>query len=203
MILNNFEMNSLSKTPVSFLQELCKKKGIIPTYTDLHNNAPSHTPIFVCEVICKEFITQGQGRSKKEAKHAAAEKMIEKLKNCSEFNFDKDTNRFLITDDITVPSPYEHKLMENAVGPLTDYCIEYRLPQPVYKFIREEGPAHDRRFTKQCFVKSFAAEATERTKKQAKQVVAFQMISLLKNTIEPRRKQEITGKNDQILFVLL
>ncbi len=187
-------MNPPCKTPVSFLQEFCMKRKIVPAYQDLHDGTPSNTPVFFCEVTCMEFKTRGQGRSKKEAKHAAAEKMLEILKNRPDINFDEETNEVPIRDDTPIPSPYENKLKENAVGPLTDLCCEYKLPPPDYKFVREEGPPHDKRFTERCYVKSFAFEATEKTKKQAKQVVAHKMVSFLQNTIEPRAKMKIPGK---------
>ncbi|KAM7249195.1 hypothetical protein ACFE04_011160 [Oxalis oulophora] len=142
-------MNSVPKTPVTVLQELCTKRGIIPTYQDLPNSATPHAPCFVCEVMCQDFITQGQ-------------------------------------DEEVVSSPYENKFKENAIGALADYCEEYGLEVPRYEFVREEGPAHDRRFTERCFVGSYGSETTERSKKQAKQVAALQMLTKLKDMVDPR-----------------
>lgn len=169
-------MNIVLKTPVSVLQELCTKRGIIPTYQDLPNSASPHAPCFVCEVMCQDFIARGQGKSKKEAKHAAAESMLK-----------------MLAENEAVSSPYENKFKENAVGALFDFCEEYGLPAPVYEFVREEGPAHDRRFTERCFVGSWASEITDRSKKQAKQVVALQMLDRLRKIIDSRVKEDIRG----------
>lgn len=182
IIFQAIAMNSVPKTPVTVLQELCTKRGIIPTYQDLPNSATPHAPCFVCEVMCQDFITQGQGKSKKEAKHAAAESMLK-----------------MLADEEVVSSPYENKFKENAIGALADYCEEYGLEVPRYEFVREEGPAHDRRFTERCFVGSYGSETTERSKKQAKQVAALQMLTKLKDMVDPRVKEDIRGT---ILFLV-
>lgn len=186
-------MNVVSKTPASFLQELCIKRGITPTYQVIKNENESHMPVFIFEVTCNKYVTKGEGTSKKEAKHAAADKMLEILKNCPEFKISDNTNENPIPDNVLIPSPYEGKLKENAIGLLFDYCKEYELPSPDYVIIREEGPAHAKLFTERCYVHTFGVEATERTKKQAKQQVALQMITMLKNMIEPRVNREIKG----------
>lgn len=193
VLISGQAMNVTSKTPVSFLQELCTKRGITPTYQVINNESPSHMPTFIYEVTCNDHVTQGKGSSKKEAKHAAADKMLEILKNCPEFNFDASKNESPIPENTPIPSPYEGKLKVDAVGPLSDYCKEYDLPSPDYVTVREEGPAHAKMFTRRCSVHSFGVEATERTKKQAKQQVALQMITMLKNVIDPRMNRGTTG----------
>ena len=49
-------------------------------------------------------------------------------------------------DNIHLTSPSDIPVERDAVGPLMDYINEYNLPSPVFQNVREEGPAHDRRF---------------------------------------------------------
>lgn len=68
------------KTPVSVLQELLSRRGITPKYELVQIEGAIHEPIFRYRVfINNEFIATGTGRSKKEAKHAAAKNLLDVL----------------------------------------------------------------------------------------------------------------------------
>ena len=49
------------KTPISFLQELCTKRGITPTYDLIANEGAVHEPTFVFKVTAGDFIGTGKG----------------------------------------------------------------------------------------------------------------------------------------------
>ena len=49
------------KTPISFLQELCTKRGITPQYDLIANEGAVHEPTFVFKVTSGEFIGTGKG----------------------------------------------------------------------------------------------------------------------------------------------
>ena len=49
------------KTPISFLQELCTKRGITPQYDLIANEGAVHEPTFVFKVTAGEFIGTGKG----------------------------------------------------------------------------------------------------------------------------------------------
>lgn len=69
-----------SKTPVSVLQELLSRRGITPKYELVQIEGPIHEPIFRYRVyLNSEFVATGTGRSKKEAKHAAAKNLLDLL----------------------------------------------------------------------------------------------------------------------------
>ena len=50
------------KTPISFLQELCTKRGITPTYDLIANEGAVHEPTFVFKVTAGDFIGTGKGK---------------------------------------------------------------------------------------------------------------------------------------------
>lgn len=65
------------KTPVSVLQELCIQEGETVPYYELINEA-NDSKTFTYMVRAFEFIEQGSGRSKREARHEASAKLISK-----------------------------------------------------------------------------------------------------------------------------
>lgn len=71
------------KTPVSLLQELLSRRGITPNYDLVQVEGAIHEPTFRYRVSFNDkdvpFTSMGAGRSKKEAKHAAARALIDKL----------------------------------------------------------------------------------------------------------------------------
>lgn len=93
----------------------------------------------------------GSGRSKKEAKHDAANCLLGRLNaqgNASAS--DPDTAGVLDVSDVT--SPYKGKLQENAVGALQELCMLNDIPIPEYTVTGDEGPAHAKKFTIMCQV---------------------------------------------------
>lgn len=69
-----------TKTPVSVLQELLSRRGITPKYELVQIEGAIHEPIFRYRVfLSNEYIATGTGRSKKEAKHAAAKNLLDLL----------------------------------------------------------------------------------------------------------------------------
>lgn len=69
-----------SKTPVSILQELLNRRGLAPPkYQLVQIEGAIHEPIFRYRVNVEGLIAMGTGRSKKEAKHAAAKGLLDLL----------------------------------------------------------------------------------------------------------------------------
>ncbi|XP_065224030.1 RISC-loading complex subunit tarbp2-like [Planococcus citri] len=176
-------MTATSRTPASVLQEFCVHRKITPVYEIDDDNSPTHLKKFICQVTCDTYTAIGEGRSKKEAKHAAAEKMLKIIRPTDEPLQSPNT--------ATVPSPYEGKVKEDSVGPLTDFCTELGIKAPEYVHTRAEGPPHATMFTFRCTVGSFHTEAIERTKQQAKQLAAMYMLNRLKKMVDPRIKLQL------------
>ena len=51
------------KTPISFLQELCTKRGTTPQYDLIANEGAVHEPVFVFRVTAGDVIGTGKGQS--------------------------------------------------------------------------------------------------------------------------------------------
>jgi len=49
------------KTPVSHLQELCNKWGIVPLYELVASEGPTHEPVFEFSVKAREYSATGRG----------------------------------------------------------------------------------------------------------------------------------------------
>jgi len=66
--------------PKGTLQEFAQKKGFgIPDYQVVEQSGPDHDSRFVVEVTVSTFGFRGEGRSRREAEKAAAEKAVESL----------------------------------------------------------------------------------------------------------------------------
>merc|ERR1719466_229106 len=71
--------NEYSKTPISTLQEYCQKLGKTPQYDLICSEGRAHQPQFVYTCKVGEFTSTGKGGSKKQAKHEAAQKVLQAL----------------------------------------------------------------------------------------------------------------------------
>lgn len=71
------------KNAIAGLQEFLMKKGEVPPeYREIERTGPAHQPTFVVEAVCRfqgrTHTVEGQGRSIKLAKEAAARQLREK-----------------------------------------------------------------------------------------------------------------------------
>jgi RISC-loading complex subunit TARBP2 len=69
----------MNKTPVSILQEMMVKQGMIPDYELIHDGGGRHLNTFTYRVSCDGLIATGTGRCKKDAKHEAAKAMLTEI----------------------------------------------------------------------------------------------------------------------------
>lgn len=126
-----------------------------------------------------DYFADGRGSSKQQAKHNAAQLLIDVLKDKKE---DDGGPAGQLEDAIkTLSCPQENLIGFNAVGTLTDFCITKNYPEAVYNLVRDEGPPHARIFTYKCTVSNLTELGTARTKKQAKHQSAYSMLVRLKN----------------------
>ncbi|KAK7789998.1 hypothetical protein R5R35_009210 [Gryllus longicercus] len=169
-----------SKTPVSILQEMMARLGTPPTYNLIYDGSGTHTTVFKYRVNASNVTAIGSGRSKKEAKHEAARIALERLA----------THQIADTQPPGVPpeavevvTPYKDQLKENAIGALHDMCATNEIPMPDYDLIEEKGAPHEKIFTFVCSVSKQREIGIGRTKKQAKQLAAFNMMNRLKESL--------------------
>jgi len=166
-----------SKTPVSLVNEYYINRGITPKFTvvpEKTQNAKAHNPTFTIHLEAGDDYSEGTGASKQQAKHKAAEALLEVLKGRNAFGYEL---RHVIE---TVANPNENRISKNAVGDLQDFVESKNWPNPVYDQIHEEGPSHAKIFTFQCTVSYRKEYGTSGTKKQAKHQAAAAMLTHLK-----------------------
>ncbi|XP_066248031.1 protein Loquacious-like isoform X2 [Euwallacea similis] len=175
---------SMNKTPVSVLQELLSRRGITPKYELLQIEGAIHEPVFRYRVFLNsDFLATGTGRSKKDAKHAAAKNLLDLLVGKVTPEQANQTNGTPGAADITaqVVSPYDDKVMGNPIGWLQEMCMSRRWPPPLYEMEHEEGLPHERQFTIACQVLKLREIGTGKSKKLAKRVAANKMWQTLQD----------------------
>lgn len=181
--------NELGKTPISYLQELCTKRGITPTYDLIANEGAVHEPTFVFKVTAGEFIGTGKGPSKKKAKHNAAMSVLKQMMGVS-----NGTNS-IVEEYQTAASPVKvsgpgspggcdstvNCMLGNPVGELQELTQKRLWPPPIYDFTSEQGPPHARQFI--CTVRLWkcSEQGDGKSKKLAKRTAASAMLQTLKS----------------------
>jgi RISC-loading complex subunit TARBP2 len=99
------------------------------------------------------FPAVGTGRSKKEAKHAAAKAILDKLVGHSDGTLPGDGVSASIPDVTSqILSPFDDKIPGNPIGTLQEMCMSCRWPPPIYDLKSEKGLPHERLFTIECKV---------------------------------------------------
>lgn len=178
------EMQSLpSKTPVSVLQELLSRRGTTPKYELVQVEGAIHEPTFRYRVTVADVVAMGTGRSKKEAKHAAAKAVLDKLIGNTDSALVNSTANSLNEQMLTgnMVSPYDEKIGGNPIGLLQELCMSRRWPPPAYETEHEEGLPHERQFTIACIVFKFKEIGTGKSKKLAKRQAANKMWNRVKD----------------------
>uniref|UniRef100_A0A0A9Z792 Putative RISC-loading complex subunit BRAFLDRAFT_242885 n=1 Tax=Lygus hesperus TaxID=30085 RepID=A0A0A9Z792_LYGHE len=177
------ELQSMpSKTPVSVLQELLSRRGSTPKYELVQVEGAIHEPTFRYRVTVGEVLAMGTGRSKKEAKHAAAKAILDKLTGNVEGNGLSNSNNNLSEMVKSISSQEQSGTMvTNPIGVLQELCMSRRWPPPAYETEFEEGLPHERLFTISCIVFRHKETGTGKSKKIAKRLAAHNMWQRLKN----------------------
>lgn len=126
----------------------------------------------------------GVGRSKKEAKHAAAKALIDKLTGSllSSDSFHQQQKSFAsngsssAANTTTSSSNFDEKnQMGNPIGVLQEFCMSKHWPPPQYEVEVEVGLPHERQFTIGCLVLKLREVGMGKSKKIAKRQAAQKM----------------------------
>jgi RISC-loading complex subunit TARBP2 len=127
----------------------------------------------------------GVGKNKKEAKHAAAKALIEKLR---ELNIFVEQRKTVTANDssgaITGTSSTEKNLIENHIGVLQEFCVRKHLALPTYEVEVVVGMPHERQFTMACLVLEHREIGTGTTKKLANKEAARKMWERLQKPVD-------------------
>ncbi|KAL8163961.1 UNVERIFIED_CONTAM: RISC-loading complex subunit tarbp2 [Gekko kuhli] len=222
------------KTPISLLQEYGTRIGKTPVYDLLKAEGQAHQPNFtfrvtVGDISCTEHRTlreDGQGPSKKAAKHKAAEVALRLLKGGNMLEpaapeeasspFSLEPLAQTATPPATTPvpvlpaasprsspldmkSPVSPQQSEcNPVGALQELVVQKGWRLPEYTVTQESGPAHRKEFTMTCRVERFIEIGSGTSKKLAKRNAAAKMLVRIHNVpLDPREGSEAEVEEDQ------
>lgn len=172
------------KTPISVLQELLSRRGITPQYDLIQVEGAVHEPTFRYRVSYQDKDAMGTGKSKKEAKHAAAKALIDKLAG----NAFGETTTGGATVKAEAGTDGEDEPSGNPIGWLQEMCMARRWPPPTYETEMEVGLPHERQFTIACAVLKYREVGKGKSKKIAKRQAAQRMWQRLQDQpLEPNQ----------------
>ncbi|KAK7792293.1 hypothetical protein R5R35_004868 [Gryllus longicercus] len=173
----NMTVACVGKTPVSVLQELLSRRGTTPRYELVQIEGAIHEPTFRYRVTVADVVAMGTGRSKKEAKHAAAKALLDKMivGPGEEGSIPVGNSNTMPEVKNEIVSPYDDKIPGNPIGSLQEMCMSRRWPPPSYEMVTEEGLPHERLFTIACTVFKQRELGTGKSKKLAKRMAAHKM----------------------------
>ncbi|VVC38856.1 Double-stranded RNA-binding domain [Cinara cedri] len=165
-------ISSFQKTPASMIQEFATRRNIPCKFDLIDNTNPSLNNVYKYRLTLGDDQTVGYGTSKKSAKHQVALNMHNVLK--------QHNPRFIETEfkqiDFENPVDVCNNIKVNVVGSLSNLCVINNLGKPVYEIVREEGEPHTKLYTFSCQVAQMFEIASFKTKRQAKNLAAFQML---------------------------
>lgn len=187
--MSNYETN-----PVGALQERFQSRGITPTYRVVQAEGASHAPTFSFQVILGELTSTGTGSSKKQAKHAAARAMLDKL-----------DGRVPAQDGQQPLPPVAEangsQAPGNTVGGLQELCVKHGFPMPTYSVGVIAGQPHQRNFAITCTVGKMKENGAGGSKKDAKREAAQKMIDKLKSLgpSGPEQVGELSPEEEELV----
>jgi len=171
---NPANMSNYETNPVGALQERFQSRGITPIYRVVQAEGASHAPTFSFQVILGELTSTGTGSRKKQAKHAAARAMLDKLDGRVPA---QDGQQPLPP----LPDTNGSQAPGNKVGGLQELCVKHGFPMPTYSMGVVGGQPHQRNFAITCTVGKIKENGAGGSKKDAKREAAQKMIDKLKS----------------------
>ncbi|KAI0231756.1 RISC-loading complex subunit tarbp2 [Lamellibrachia satsuma] len=187
------------KTPISFLQELCTKRGITPQYDLIANEGAVHEPIFVFRVTAGDVVGTGKGTSKRKAKHNAALSMLTQMMGLPASS--PAINDYSQLAKSSAGGDSNH-LPEagagNPVGELQELTQKKLWPPPIYEFAPEQGPPHAREFVCTITLWNLRSQGVGKSKKLSKRDAALKMLRQVKDgMMVTQPKGEPLDDNDE------
>lgn len=166
-----------TKTPVSYLQEICMKYiSAVPKYDLIECD---HDKMFEYLVTASNFSANGVSSSKQNAKHMAAKNLLDQMKQLDRF-------KEILRNIPAVPGCEKNNNDVDSVSYLMAVCAKNRWDPPAFVVTGCAGLSNEPVFYMNCTFKSFQAEGRARTKRDAKKLAAKNMLEqigdLLKGT---------------------
>ena len=126
-----------------------------------------------------ENMVRSGGRQNRSLLAGAFEAVIGALYLDLGFAAARDFVEAAVLEDVSLPALAEQQ--ENYKSLLLEYAQARAEPQPRYRIVREEGPAHDKTFTVEVLLDSVpSGTGTDRSKKSAEQKAAREALVMLR-----------------------
>ncbi|KAI9560093.1 hypothetical protein GHT06_014103 [Daphnia sinensis] len=186
------EVTVAQKTHVSLFHELCTKFDFgMPMYDLVEESGEAHQKNFQISltVWTLGISVVGKAKTKMQAKHDAAHKMMMQLKKTAQsggklndvtpetlmkcFEWMKT---FEFPNEDVVQQTTETK---NSAGILSSFALMNHLNPPEYEVVSITGPSHCRHFVMTCKMNGHVTQGEGKSKKICKNVAAEQMLLLL------------------------
>jgi len=161
--------------PVGSLQENYQHFGT-PVYSLFHSKGESHAPTFSYKVTLGDLSAVGTGNSKKYAKHATAQAMLDLLGHHK--SQDKLPSQELSEEGLLSKLDIK-KSVGNTVGDLQEMCEKKGLQMPNFELDHIVGQSHNSQFYMACVLGEFREIGVAGSKKDAKRDAAQNMIKNL------------------------
>lgn len=180
---------------VGALNEACVKYRLpSPEYFVVLEEGPPHESEMTIMCTVGDISEVSSARTKQDAKHQCAIKMLGKVKGlchdnsisafrekCKSASNNVESVELPVSAERIKSSSFHPPSSFNAVGVLNELCARHRLPAAEYCVVKEEGPPHLREFTLKCTVGTESEEASANSKQEAKRQCAAKMLLKLKN----------------------
>ncbi|XP_062897464.1 double-stranded RNA-binding protein Staufen homolog 1 isoform X2 [Mobula hypostoma] len=172
--------DDLNKSEISQVFEIALKRNMPVNFEVIKESGPPHMKSFVTKVMVGEFSAEGEGKSKKISKKAAAIAVLEELKKLPQLpTVEKVKPRIKKKTKSIVKTSPEYGQGMNPISRLAQIQQAKKEKEPEYTLMVERGLPRLREFVMRVKVGGQVAEGMGPNKKVAKRNAAEKMLELL------------------------
>ncbi|XP_048464041.1 double-stranded RNA-binding protein Staufen homolog 1 isoform X4 [Rhincodon typus] len=172
--------DDLNKSEISQVFEIALKRNMPVNFEVIKESGPPHMKSFVTKVMVGEFSAEGEGKSKKISKKAAAIAVLEELKKLPQLpTVEKVKPRIKKKTKSIVKTSPEYGQGMNPISRLAQIQQAKKEKEPEYTLMVERGLPRLREFVMRVKVGGQVGEGMGPNKKVAKRNAAEKMLELL------------------------
>lgn len=188
------------KSEVSLVYEIATQRKLLVDFSDINNIGPAHMKKFRVRATVGQFVTEGEGLKKRDAKKDAAVKMLKELETLPEIpeaELKRQKNGHYSRRNIKGANRKKPKSdLDPTLNPISilGQILQGRHePAPVYSLVEERGHLTKKEFVLQVTVGNHKATGTGQNKKTAKKNAAEAMLELMgfRPTKEEKLAQQV------------
>ncbi|XP_032897333.1 double-stranded RNA-binding protein Staufen homolog 1 isoform X7 [Amblyraja radiata] len=193
--------DDLNKSEISQVFEIALKRNMPVNFEVIKESGPPHMKSFVTKVMVGEFSAEGEGKSKKISKKAAAVAVLEELKKLPQLpTVEKVKPRIKKKTKSIVKTSPEYGQGMNPISRLAQIQQAKKEKEPEYTLMVERGLPRLREFVMRVKVGGQLAEGMGPNKKVAKRNAAEKMLELLGFKVPQTQPPKPALKTDEKNF---